>query len=571
MYNILLGGAAGDGIDTMSALLDKTLKRAGFFVFSHRDFMSRIRGGHNFAQTRFGPQPVAAHRDRLDGIYAVDETTWQAHKARLAGTGFVLCDETLAIDDARAVKLPLAAIAKRAGNPRAATSAAIGALLALFGIPAEHADAVLASTLRGELAGPNQQALAEGYRLVRPKFPAERGSTPGTVLLGGSAAVALGALAGGLRFYSAYPMSPSTAILEYLQKHGEALGVAVEQAEDEIAAANMALGASFAGARAMTGTSGGGFSLMVEALGFAGIAEIPVVFVDAQRPGPATGFPTRTEQADLKFVINASQGEFPRMVIAAKNHADAFYQTARALALAEKYQMPVIVLSDQYLADSTSVVPAPQAADVYRYTPPGEDAVVPDQNGVYRRYLLTEDGVSPRLIPGKTEHQVRADSDEHDEYSMITESADVRTRMVDKRAAKLRGLQAELQEPDFLGTDDFETLLVAFGSTHGALAEAVALLNEAGGRYAALVFGDIWPLPQQRLLACAKQAKHIVNVEQNATGQLAALLRETALLRCGGSVLKYDGRQMSVDYIVDALTALQNAQNPAQTGGEPNG
>ncbi len=370
------------------------------------------------------------------------------------------------------------------------------------------------------------------------------------MLVSGNSAVALGAVAAGLRFYSAYPMSPSTSIMEKLAALGDEAGLVVEQAEDEIAAINMAIGASYAGARAMTGTSGGGFSLMVEALGLSGMAEIPLVAIDVQRPGPVTGLPTRTEQSDLKFVISASQGEFPRMVIALRNPADAFYQTMRAFDLAERYQIPVILLSDQYLADATSTVEAFDLGRIQVMNPVSEH----DGDGEYLRYRYSENGISPRLIPGKTKHLVVIDSDEHDERGWITESAEVRTQMMDKRMKKLDGIRQELQEPEFIGPDGFDTLLLGWGSTWGPVAEAVGLLNRAGNaRFAALVFGDVYPLPQKLLLEKAPKAKRVINVEQNATGQLAGLIREHTGIACTGSILKYDGRQISAEEIAERV------------------
>lgn len=551
MYNLLVGGAAGDGIETMASVLEKTLKKSGCHVFSIRDFMSRIRGGHNFVQIRFGNQPIAAHRDALDGIIAVNEESFSLHKDRLRADGFLLCDASLNIDDKRAIKLNINEIAKSLGNSKVSGSVVLGAVLKLFGKSLQDAEEALSASLKTALLEINLSALREGYKLVTARFKPNPVSLEEHILISGNTALALGALAAGLKFYSAYPMSPSTSILEYLSDHAESMGVAVEQAEDEIAAINMVLGASYAGARSMVGTSGGGFSLMAEALGFAGIAEIPVVIVDAQRPGPATGFPTRTEQSDLKFVVSASQGEFPRLVIAVKDHADAFYQSARALELAEKYQIPVILLTDQYLADSSATPPIFDLQKINKNT--WDEKSVSD--GVnYRTYLLTECGISPRPKPGKTKSLVCIDSDEHDEYGNITESAQMRVQMVDKRMSKLNLLKDELIEPDFLGDSKFDTLLVGFGSTYGAIAEALSILNaENNKKYAALVFGDVCPLPTKRLTQYALQAKEIINVEQNATGQLASLLRDAALIACHRSVLKYDGRQLSVDDIVKGV------------------
>lgn len=553
LYNILLGGAAGDGIETMAGLLEKMLKQSGCHLFTIRDFMSRVRGGHNFTQIRFGDQPLHAHRDTLDGIFTVDEKSYQEHQPQLSYDGFILCDEALAIDDFRAIKLPFKKIATDLGNPKVINSVATGALLKLFNIPLDHAAAIIKSNLRADLVEINLSAINKGYDLLESHYDLPLIETSEDLMLSGNNAIGLGAVAAGLRFYSAYPMSPSTSLLDFFNAHSSTMAIAVEQAEDEIAAINMAIGASYAGATAMTGTSGGGFSLMVEALGFSGIAEIPLVAVDVQRPGPATGFPTRTEQSDLKFVISASQGEFPRMVIALRDHTDCFYQTARSLALAKKYQIPVILLSDQYLADSTTTIPILNASEIVHYDEP--EAPVPTPDHPYKRYALTENGISPLAIPGKSEALVRVDSDEHDEGGQITESATVRNQMVQKRMHKLEGLKKELIEPEFWGAQQCQSLLVGFGSTSGAIKEAVDILNQEEKNYGALLFGDIYPLPTEQLRHFCDQVMEIINVEQNATGQLASLIREETLISCEHSILKYDGRQLSVD---DILTGIKN-------------
>ena len=550
MYNLLIGGAAGQGIDTTAAILEKLLKRSGYSVFTARDFMSRVRGGHNFSLIRFGSEPVHSHSNRLDGIVALDEDTIRLHKEQLKDNGFILCDDNLSGSDPRLIHIQMDAMAKALGNPRVSGSIAVGAVLKLFGESLNNVENVLRTFVKQQYFDINVKAVEEGYQSTETRFPHLDGKYYDQMLISGSKAVALGAIAAGLRFYSAYPMSPSTVIMETLASKADEAGIVVEQAEDEIAAINMAIGASYAGARAMTGTSGGGFSLMVEALGLSGMAEIPLVVIDVQRPGPVTGLPTRTEQSDLKFVISASQGEFPRLVIALRNPSDAFYQTMRAFNLAEKYQIPVILLSDQYLGDATSTVAPFDPKKIQMVESESEYS----GKGEYLRYRYTENGISPRLIPGKTEHLVAIDSDEHDERGWITESAEVRIRMMDKRMKKLEGLKQELQEPEFIGDDDFETLLIGWGSTWGPMEEAVRLLNEdKNSRYAALVFGDVYPLPQRLLKEKAAKARRIVNVEQNATGQLANLICGETGIVCESSILKYDGRQISGEEIAERI------------------
>lgn len=551
MYNILIGGAAGQGIETTASILQKFLKNAGYSVLTTRDFMSRVRGGHNFSLIRFGTEPVLSHSDELDLIIAFNEETAELHKNRLKPEGVILCDTKLNISLPGLLRIGMAEIGSELGNPRVIGSVAVGAVLKLFGIEHNDSEAVLKEFVKSQYIEVNSIAILRGQELLTERFPYLKGHSGDNMLISGTEAIGLGALAAGLRFYSAYPMSPSTGILEYLASKGEEAQVVVEQAEDEIAAINMAIGASFAGATAMTGTSGGGFCLMVEALGLSGIAEIPLVVVDAQRPGPATGLPTRTEQSDLKFVVSASQGEFPRMVIALRNHRDAFYQTARALRLAEKYQIPVILLTDQYLGDSSATV---KPYDLDSIEPVNLKNTPDEKEGEYLRYRFTTEGISPRLIPGKTRNFVAADSDEHNERGLIIEDSETRIRMMDKRMGKLKLLEEELLEPEFIGTEDFDTLFLGWGSTYGPIAEAVQTLNQSGkGKYAALVFGDIYPLPKKHLTNMAPKAKTIINIEQNATGQLAQLIREQAGIRCQDAILKYDGRQISGEEIVKAI------------------
>ncbi len=550
IFNLLIGGAAGQGIETMAAVLQNFLKDSGFYVFTIRDFMSRVRGGHNFTLLRFDTEPVLSHSYVLDGIIAFNEETIRLHSGQLKDGGFILSDSQWKTDDHRNISLDMLSLSKQLGNPRVIGSIATGAVLRLLGLKPVHIEEILKKYIKEQYMEVNKKALLQGYDLADTRYDLAVGDAGERIIISGNQALAFGAVAAGLRFYSAYPMSPSTTILEYLSSKAEEAGIVVEQAEDEIAAINMAIGASFAGAPSMTGTSGGGFCLKVEALGLSGMAEIPLVVADIQRPGPVTGLPTRTEQSDLKFVISASHGEFPRMVIALRNHRDAFYQTVRAFHMAAKYQLPVIILSDQYLGDASAAI-EPYATE---NTGLPAEASSDTEEGTYLRYRITEDGISPLLVPGKTRNFVTSDSDEHDERGWITEDADVRNRMMDKRLRKLVKLREELQEPEFIGEETFHTLLLGWGSTYGPITEAVRRLNqETPGQYAALVFGDIYPLPEKLLKEKANHAAAIINIEQNATGQLAELIRGTTGIVCTQSILKYDGRQISADEIADRI------------------
>ncbi|MEW9094878.1 MAG: 2-oxoacid:acceptor oxidoreductase subunit alpha [Clostridiaceae bacterium] len=549
-YSILVGGAAGQGMDTFSKLLDKTLKRCGFYVFTNNDFMSRVRGGHNFTQIRFSDEPIYSHSSKVDIIFALNEETVSIHNGRLKEGGIIIVDIEVAKEE-DIIHLPLTDKAKELKNTKVYPTVGLGAMLKYLGLPIDIAKEVIRDRLNEKVAEVNIKALELGYELTEEKYNLKIDKDE-NILIDGNEAVALGAIAAGCKFYCGYPMTPSTGVLSYIASKGEEMGIAVDQVEDEVAALNMALGVSYAGVRAMTGSSGGGFSLMVEALSLAGIIETPIVVINVQRPGPATGLPTRTEQSDLRFLIHAGHGEFPRMVIAVRNVEDAFYQTTRAFNMAEKYQIPVLLMSDQYLSDSMSTV---KPFDFKKVTIERHIASENDiGEGEYKRYKYSESGISPRLIPGQIKGQVvLVDSDEHDEYGNITEDAEVRKNMVDKRMKKIEGLKNELLEPWVLGQERAENLIVCWGSTYGAVKEAIERLEKEGISIGALVYGDIWPFPTKKLLEGRKYASKIIDIEQNATAQLDSLIREEALFKCTHKILKYDGRAFSGDEIYRRL------------------
>ena len=549
-YNVLVGGAAGQGVETLAALIEKAFHRHGLWVFGVRDYMSRIRGGHNFAQVRVADRPLHGPRRRLDAIVALNEETVRLHRDRLAENGKILGDAGLAVTDPALLSLPLERTARELGDPRVAGSLALGVVGASFGLDRAIVEGILAERFAGETLAVNVKALHGAWEWTTRHFPLPLGPRPerDRILVTGTEALGLGVLAAGCTFGAWYPMTPATPLMTFLaDRQGEA-GIVVEQAEDEIAAINMALGAAYAGARALCATSGGGFSLMVEGLSLAGMTETPVVIALMQRPGPATGFPTRTEQGDLAFALTAGHGEFPRLVTALRTPADAFRQAARAFNLAEKYQLPAILLGDQFLADYVQSLP-PLDFGSLSIDRQLLDPVAVGPDGEYLRYGLTGSGVSPRLLPGKVPGQVvMLCSDEHTPRGNITEAADVRTAMVNKRMRKQAMLSREVEEPEFLG-EDGPVLFVAWGSTCGPLREAVEALNGEGHRVGALVFGDLWPLPTGRLQEKAP-GKLLVNIEQNHSGQLARLLRQETRIACDRSLLKYDGRPFTADDII---------------------
>lgn len=552
-YNILIGGSAGQGLDTISDFLEKVIKKSGFYLFSNKDYMSRVRGGHNFIQIRFGENRVFAHKDKLDLILALDENTVLYHKERLIQGGVIIADKGINQDDEVILKLPLLELAKGLSLSKVFTSVAAGVILKYFSLEVNDIEKYFNNKLSDEIRNKNIEAVKLGYKLIDSKYKVKGIDLSKNILINGNNAIALGAIAGGVNFYSAYPMTPATSIMTYLAKKQTEIGIVVDQAEDEIAAINFAIGASYAGARAMTGSSGGGISLMVEAFGLAGITETPVVVVDSQRPGPATGLPTRTEQSDLSFLLTAAQGEFPRAVISIRNAEDAFYKTVKALNLADKYQTLVIILTDQYLADSNITIPKYDLSNVKieRYISNGEEL---QEGEDYKRYKVTENGISPRMIPGNSKRQtVLIDSDEHTEESHITEASNVRNDQMEKRMKKLQLIKDEMEEPEFIGDEDLEILLVGFGSTYGALKDAVYELNSQGEKVAAISFGDIYPLPEKNLRLYANKAKKIINVEQNYTGQLGKLITQETGILMSNSILKYDGRQITGNEIIEKL------------------
>ncbi|MBL7153999.1 MAG: 2-oxoacid:acceptor oxidoreductase subunit alpha, partial [Phycisphaerae bacterium] len=367
------------------------------------------------------------------------------------------------------------------------------------------------------------------------------------ILVNGAQAVALGAIAGGCNFISSYPMSPSTAVLVFLAGRAADFDIVAEQAEDEIAAINMALGASYAGARAMVTTSGGGFALMAEGLSLAGMIETPVVVHLAQRPGPATGLPTRTEQGDLELALYAGHGEFPRAVFAPGTLEEAFYLTHKAFNLADKYQVPAIVLTDQYLMDSYYNIPPFDLSDLRVES----NIVKTDAN--YKRYELTSDGISPRGIPGFGAGLVAVDSDEHDEVGHITEDLDLRVKMVQKRLAKLPSITEHVVSPQLVGPEDYKNLIICWGSTRNMITEALGEL--ARDDTAVLHYGQVYPL-HPRTADYLKAAARTIIIEGNATAQFAKLIRLSTGIDIDHRMLKYDGLNFTVEEIIDGLDAL---------------
>lgn len=547
--NVLIGGAAGQGMDTVANLFNKVLQRSGYYVYTTSDYRSRVRGGHNFFQIRFSDREISSPRRGLDVIFALNEETLERHLDRLNEGGVSFCDEGIEGFEGTK-KYNLVNKAKELGNPKMISTIGLGMLLGKLKIDVKVGEEVVRETFKEGLIEGNIKALDYGYSITKTEVnPIEARES---ILINGNQAVGLGAAAAGCKFYAAYPMTPSSGVLGFLSSVSDELEIVVDQCEDEVAALNMALGASFAGVRAMTGSSGAGMALMSEAFSLAGIIETPVVIIDVQRPGPATGLPTDTEQADLRFLIHNGHGEFPRKVIALRSAEDAFYQTARAFNLADKYQIPVILMSDKELAD-TKISTAPfdfSKIEINRYLANPNDY----EPGTYNRYEITESGVSPRLIPTRANgNMVMVDSDEHDEFGRTSEDAQNRIAQVDKRHRKFEGIIADEEEPWEIGVDDFDTLVVCWGSTYGVVKESIDLLNEKGHKIKGLVFGDVFPLPLKKFKKFHSMAKNYIVVEMNRDGQFEGLIRQEALVASDHLITKYDGRPFYLEELVERL------------------
>ncbi|OGN90295.1 MAG: hypothetical protein A2158_06625 [Chloroflexi bacterium RBG_13_46_14] len=554
--NVMIGGEAGQGVQSAGFILAKTFSRAGYHVFADQDYESRVRGGHNFFRVRASDSEIAAISESIDILVALNEESIGLHREELNPSGFIIfnADEVKDVADNKLFGVPLTSLA---GDKIMLNTVALGAALGILEFDISILEKVLGEQYgKSDSGNANIKAAQAGYDYARKnykgsfrlKYPHSSGIS-GKMLLNGNEAIALGAMAAGCKYVSSYPMTPSTSIMEYIAARADEYGIVVMQAEDEVAAINNIVGAGYAGVRSMTTTSGSGFCLMVEGLGLAGITETPVVMVDAQRPGPAVGLPTRTEQGDLQFVLTAHHGEFPRFVLAPANIEDCFRLTAEAFNLADIYQTPVIILTDQYLASSYATV---DKFDLSRVLiDRGE--LYSENPAEYRRHVITESGISPRAFPGMSEALVVTDSDEHDEFGHLTEDADIRNGIVLKRLRKLNGLDRNILKPWRYGNESPEILLIGWGSSYGALCEAVDILKERGMDAGMINLNHLSPFPAEAVADAINNGTRSIVVEGNATGQLASLIRTETGRKVDGKILKFDGRPITPGYIIEKL------------------
>ncbi|RJX34481.1 MAG: 2-oxoacid:acceptor oxidoreductase subunit alpha [Desulfarculus sp.] len=550
--NIMIGGEAGQGLVTIGQILAKALVRSGYWIVVSQSYMSRVRGGHNTFTIRASAQPLDGPREGVDLLVALNQETLDLHQGELAPGSRVLADRGLSCAAAPCLNVPYAELAEE----RYLNTVAVGVAGGLLGLAPGLLQELLSAQLHklsDQVKAENQQALGAALAWLK-KQPHDFAPLPPAkeqgrrLMLSGNEAIALGALAGGLKFLAFYPMTPSTSIALTVIAQAQKMGVATEQAEDELAAVNMALGAAYAGAPAMVCTSGGGYALMTEGLSLAGMSETPLVIALAMRPGPATGLPTRSEQGDLNFALYGGHGEFPRAALTPGTVEECFAAGARALRLAEDFQTPVFILTDQFLADSYRAV---QPFDLGAIQPVRPGGLEPGPD--YQRYALTDSGVSPRALPGFGPGLVVADSDEHGQDGHISEDLALRVVMQDKRLRKHKGLQEAVWPPVFSGPEEAELLLVSWGSSRGPVAEAARGLAAQGRQAATCHFGQVWPLDPAQFLERFQRAGQVVVVEGNAGGQFAGLLRRETGFAAHRLITRYDGLNFTPEYILRQL------------------
>jgi len=538
-FNVLIGGEGGQGAFSVELELTEILTRLNYHFFATKRYMSRIRGGHNFHMVRIADHPVhALNGGKWEMIAALDDETEALHKPDLREGGIFLSRERTKEIGAESKRL--------FGEIRSANTVLVGIVLAVIGVTPER---------MAEAAEPeNAEQLKKGGDFavrwdIAGTFPVAAAAVC-PVKFDGNQALAFGSLLGGCRFMAGYPMTPATSILHYFSEAAQDLPVHFEQAEDEIAAINMALGASYAGVRSMAATSGGGFALMQEGVSLAGMTETPIVIAVAQRPGPATGLPTRTEQGDLNFILHAGHGEFPRVLFAPGSIEETITLARKSFDLADRFQIPVFLLTDQYFADSVHVIEEeeiPLEMITREY---------PVFNETDKRYSLTEDGISPLTFPGLSDALVKLDSDEHDEEGKITEEPHLRKRMVDKRLKKMGLLKQEAILPTFYGAMDAAAVVICWGSNRLIVKEAAERLNADGLSVCVLHFGQVYPLTPAMIAPYRLEAKRRICVENNATGQFAGLLKRELGIAVDQNVLKYDGDCFTVEELYQTLKSL---------------
>jgi 2-oxoglutarate/2-oxoacid ferredoxin oxidoreductase subunit alpha len=575
--SLVLCGEAGQGIQTVEAILVQAIKQSGYNIFSTKEYMSRVRGGQNSTEIRVSSHRVASYVDRIDLLLALSSGAIDHLRDRISPDTLIIGDpqhiksakgdKTADFNlDSNFIEIPLMETAQDMGGPIFANVIAAGVLSCLLDIPKEIFDGLISDmfTRKGqEILQKDLKAGEAGYSIGKNLMESETGesesdsinislqgesSVRDELLINGTDAMGFGCLAGECRFMSSYPMTPSTPLQTVLASNAHEFELVYEQAEDEIAAINMALGASYAGARSIVATSGSGFALMEEGVGLAGMIETPVVICIGQRPGPAVGLPTRTSQEDLNLALYSGPGEFPRIIFAPGKLEDAFTLTCRAFIMAEKYQIPVFILFDQYFADCYYNIPSLPLEEVEN-----ENYLV-KTTPEYKRYLITHDGVTPRGIPGYGDGLVVVDSDEHDEEGHITEDLKIRTQMVDKRLQKMEEICEDAVAPELVGSEDYHGLIIGWGSTYWPIREALENISRKhpDEKLGFLYFKQVYPF-HKSVAEYLEKAEDVIILENNAQGQMANLIKLETGFEIQEKFLKYDGMPFSVEEVEERV------------------
>ncbi len=562
-----VAGRAGEGIDVTGAIFGKLCLRHGMNVFSYREYPSLIRGGHNTHQVHASFSPITCQQEHIDLLIALNEESISLHVKELNENSVVFCEASVDGYDYKKYEstgatfydFPMTNISREeTGHFMSENMVALGATAFVLGLDLEILKQVIADQFgdKGEhVVEGNHKAMNRGFAYAKENFksiraPYEKKENK-NILITGNQAVALGSIAGGVQFFSGYPMTPTSDVMHFLAAQQKNFPLVVKHVEDEVAAINEAIGASYAGVRAMTASATGGYALMVEGTSLAGVMETPLVICVGQRPGPATGLPTWTCQSDLQFIIRAGHGEIPRVVLTPGSMTEHFELSRFAFYLAEKYQIVVFILSDKYALESYMSMPKPD--DVYeneRYSFAPE--VLPEDNS-YRRFEVTEEGYSPRSIPGQAHGLSITNSYEHDEFGYATESAEMTKVMNEKRERKMKGLSREIPQPELIGPQKADVTYVSWGSTRVVLEEVVRQTSEAKTSFTAntIHIPCSWPFPKDTFFQLASRAEKLVMVEANITGQMEDLIKQETGLHFHHHIRRYDGRPFYASDIIE--------------------
>ena len=573
-FTIAIGGAAGQGVATPGDIFAKIFSRRGLHLNAYNAYQSIIRGGHTFLTIRTGPEKVSNMGDRLDLLIPLNQDAMDRHLGLLRdGAACIYNADTIkpgiAAEGTALCPLPVSKLADIARNKIAQNTLAVGAGLNMMGIGFQALEEVLTEQFKKKgaaVVAENVDIARAGYDHAAANFKPFAWPLPMTnnryAVLSGNIAMAMGGAAASVKFYCAYPMSPSTGVLHWMAAHARKANIMVRQVEDEIGVVNMAIGAAHAGVRSMCATSGGGFALMSEGLGLSAMMETPVVVIDCQRAGPSTGVPTKTEQGDLWQMLGAAFGDYPRAIAAPLDIADCFKIIPEIFNIADRYQCPGIVLCDLLLSEGRLSVD-PKDLDFAPVVDRGElitdapSTAGTNGGGVYKRYKITESGISPRAVPGVPGHTHTAASDEHDEDGVLISdeftNPTKRRAMMEKRMRKVVGIEATVPPPEPWGPRDADVTLIGWGSTKGVIEEACEILTEQGISANQLQIRWLVPLHGDAILEILKGARHTIIVENNYSGQFARYLRSETSFVPNGYIRKYDGEPFMPHHIVEAV------------------